>query len=386
MLGIEEGEIDLWYEDFKRYLAKKKRRIKIVNECNEFLLEGRYKFTPDLKFIYHIDKSQDNELSGFILKNSKEFYSQNLPKKIAKRFINYPKVEVIKSSSGLNSFKGTIIYFGIDGKFVGNNIKIFDINNMKLLSLFYEHKFYRNKVSNYYFFKNFFSLPDLLVQNKDKLITVENLIDRFPQDSWTNQTYKKVFNKIYSDYLNYFKFCSLNKNFSYYKPIKLINKLEQDEVFYRIANMLQKNFDIEKFKQPIPLIKMHGDLLLKNIFYSKKGKLYYIDFEDSNKFSVFFDLIKLKCHEARKGRTKFLKNYFLGSYDQEMKKILSYFQYEFFGTSEERMYYYNIHLCEHLLSRFSSQYRIIAKLTKRQKENKCQEFLDFYKNFILSDW
>src|SRR5699024_1918983 len=102
-----------------------------------------------------------------------------------------------------------------------------------------------------------------------------------------------------------------------------INKLMDKVEHYDYKDLFYRNIWEELLELKFPFVKGHGDLRKANILLSNKNnKIYYIDWELSQPFIIFYDLFFLMYHEAVYSQNYLiLDDYFKGRYDNYLHNI-----------------------------------------------------------------
>lgn len=280
------------------------KRIKKIKKLKKYILKNKNKFKSGKYF-------PDKTLSYYVHNNFKEEYNKLFDDKftIKKSIFQYIKETIKKILYTIYVINNKEIFVNSDEGEITCAFITYDEDKYKLFNLSKEYII--TKYSNEYDFKNqiktydemsqFFKIPNLIILNK--LETKEKLIQYKRFDILKNEE----LDVIMEDYLK-----SLERYL-----------LAKKDVDYEII-------DINKKKECIPIIKLHGDLAHKNILYSTCGTVYYIDFTPNYKgyfLNDFFNLIYTQkiIHKNQ----YYYEKYFNGEYNEYIKKVSKIINYEF---------------------------------------------------------
>lgn len=311
----------------KKYIVKEipKKQMVLLNSRN--LLPGEYKFDKNRRFVY----LKNNNLKGKakwllgndpLLKNAKKYL-------VLLNILSNMNFRVLKDEY---DFAGTIYFFTSDHK----RDKIFDLENLKVKTLFLNNYEKEEYIRIYKKFSLYFKQPKI-IEYDSKTIT-EELIDF--DDKWEMES--SVLTKIINDYINYYKSIE-NTYIKLEKNRYILRNLKSDEEI----NFFTTNISNKIINDDIITVDTHGDLRKNNILYqSDKKNIYYIDWELSNKYSLLYDLFFLMYHEALYNNNDFLiKQYMDGEFDSMLVDIYNIFDIEFDITLKKS--YLCISMLEH---------------------------------------
>ena len=128
----------------------------------------------------------------------------------------------------------------------------------------------------------------------------------------------------------------------------------------------------------IPTINQHGDLWLYNIMLGKNGEIYFIDWEHSGCYFLFYDLFWWMQNEALySDNFSYLEIYIMGKYDFHFKEIFGALSYNF--NEKLRKDYVYIFILELLHKRILNNTEVIkntanvlySKLFLKIEQMKC---------------
>ncbi|WP_422123912.1 hypothetical protein DHX103_03635 [Planococcus sp. X10-3] len=305
------------------YINRQKLIMQTFSESTQYLDNGIYKIDNSLKGI----RTDDHETKNFVKnnlinKNSKEQYSY-IKYLVHALFIEKNlKVEKEEKHPG---FGGSIFLPSNNGT---GDVKIFDITNRKVLSLYSNEKNYINKLNKYIEFKGFFKIPEIIYTNDNNKILIEELVEFKSESQWNQEIYIDVFERI------------LNQYKEYGQDIVTRNKVNSS----RIENMVnQSNYDLyaeKKFPHwlgseilnwSFPLVQIHGDMWSANILLANNNSdIYIIDWDNSNEQFFFNDIFWFITYEFIHMNNDYLINsYFNGVFDDTLTAFFNLFGAEF---------------------------------------------------------
>ena len=129
---------------------------------------------------------------------------------------------------------------------------------------------------------------------------------------------------IFSSYEQYYNSSFKNNNYGYAKVSDMLTELKDDETLNDLVCQIEKEISKELITDDIPTINQHGDLWLYNTMLEENGKVYFIDWEHSGEYFLFYDLFWWMQHEALyNDNFSHLERYITGKYDFTLKEYLT---------------------------------------------------------------
>lgn len=217
---------------------------------------------------------------------------------------------VIKHSFGQKDadIQGTVFY-------VNNNIpnpkriKIFDYDKHVVLVKYLDEATYQNEVDLYSLIGMHFGLPKIIKTNSEECI-------------------------LYEELLEHSSLCNSNDTI---KEMMFYQVLDMYCGFLAQYNLLTE----EKQHDNYPIVVQHNDLSTLNIILDKNQECHIIDWEHYGKNIFFYDIFRWIINEAQQEKNVYLlKNYLIGKYDEQLKKLFSAVHCEF--VEKKRVEYLDI--------------------------------------------
>lgn len=307
---------------FSRQEVAEYQKIKLLMNKNlKFLCNGTYKtLTTGKRISYIADKKNMkfiNQSFKQLNKNKKTISSSIVirVKIILSTFIFIRIGTVLESS-----FKGSIIML-----LYGNGVKIFDLENKKVLTNYDFNFVTYQKIKNAHdYFMKYFKTT-IIEFCDENLIFIERYLDFIPSVEWSSQDKENCFISLINSYLNYIK--NFNKGkITTESPQELLRKIittkksfEKTELFQLLKKIIiQCTYEFER-------ILIHGDLKMDNILLYK-DEFYLIDFELSRECIFFHDILNFLVFDALNIQDmSYLNNFLNGEYDIYFKKIFEAF-------------------------------------------------------------
>lgn len=317
---------------------------------SEYLVQGEYVFDDFLTYIHLKDESISAKANNLFKNSYTAIISKKSSLKMAFifiiKYIFFNKVIVNKKTeTDDNFFRGTV-YLPVGN---GEEVRIFDLLNNKISLIFSDRESYNDKINNYRNFQQYFSMPALLSYNNEKLLIIEEYIDFVPNHSWRKEDYLYVMEDIFNREINYFEKCKKKCNYIFRTPLSLLEELPNNNEF---IDFIKNNIKQELMNIKFPFLKLHGDLWISNILLKKEdiNKVYYIDWEYSKDFIMFYDLFFMILNEAYINNNYiYIEKYILGEYDGNFEEIFQIFEMTF--KKKYRLDYLYIYLINQYIDR-----------------------------------
>jgi len=253
---------------------------------------------------------------------------------------------IIEDNENSDGFRGTLLLQNGDGK----GIKIFDFRKEELMLIYSNYDDYEKKIRTYEYFRKYYTIPRILIQNKDELAVTEEYINFELNKDWTDREYDLILKDIFQKSLVYFRSQSGKNDLIRISPISLISKLAlKSYLSEQIINNIGKEF----IDQELPAIKLHGDLWTSNILISQGNnkKIFYIDWERSDVFIFYYDLFNFMWNEFFNNRySSYFERYLSGEYDDYFEQMFRIFNLTF--HKDQRVTYIHIFFLNHFYKRW----------------------------------
>lgn len=327
---------------------EKQKKERLIEQSNE-LSSGDYRFHESRKFAYLNNKRTKNHATWLLgndplMRKSKKLSS-------IKHHLVSSKAFVPDSSEAEVQFNGTIYFFTKHHK----QDRIFDVESSKVKVLFSDEQDKDEYVNTYNTFSPYFKQPQIIEQSASTV--TEELISF--DERWDLQP--SILVQIFDDYIQYYSHenNAASEDISYKDFLKDL-KGEQELTFF------ESNIDQTLLKSTFPTINGHGDLRKNNLLYqSEEDKLYYIDWEFSRNYSLFYDIFFLMYHEALyNDNESLLDAYKKGEFDSQLTTMFS-----LFGQT------YNPAMKKSYLCLFALEHYI-------KKVNCSEKFIQRYQNLL----
>lgn len=224
-----------------------------------------------------------------------------------------------KTSKHEDFFHGSYVLFSnkLKTEVQYGELKVFNLNQEKVLSTFNTIDSFEKKLSNTIYFSKHFFVPRILQSSETDLYIVEELIDFHkpaPNEyiilaNYTLTSYKSYFasvnglgrNGLVGDILNY-------------------NKLENSN--QETIDLISSYINFETLPENLMYIYQHGDLSLSNILIDNQAKIFFIDFEHSGYFSFLYDIMWFWQNEAINNNDfSIIEYYFKGGFDENLAEL-----------------------------------------------------------------
>lgn len=309
---------------------RKKTRLAIASfeEKSIYLELGEYFLDPELKYIYRNDSETIDFIENVIKENNyKLSHKKDIKYKI--KCALAPNKLIISNNLEKRDFRGSIYLLSNDTS-DEKDVKIFDIKTNKVLTVYVEQQNLNKKIEDYKYFGEYFKIPQIIGYDFDKKTSVEELVLSKPKNSWDELDYSKVIESIFSSYEQYYNSTSKNNNYGYARVSDMLSKLKEDETLNNLVCQIEKEISKELIADDIPTINQHGDLWLYNTMLGDNGKVYFIDWEHSGEYFLFYDLFWWMQNEALyNDNLLHLEGYIMGKYDVHFKGVFDALNYNF---------------------------------------------------------
>jgi len=341
----------------KEYFIKSKKSKKILKKKELYFMPGRYSFSARNKKIYYL-KNYDteaflNNLEKNFKFNKKEKGFSGLKTTIRAMVLGLFDVELTHTSNKFNGQLGMITR--------SDSIKIFDLEEKKVLT-FIENKHEYQIIKTAYSKLNKYYNTTFLEFDDEKLCYSEYLIDFKPSNIWNKKEKELVFDHTYNVNKMYFnEYSELH-----YKKISVSKKIKEWQMQENIKKTVENcKLLLQKVDVEIPILTLHGDINLNNILLSE-NKIYFIDFEMSEEYLFFYDILSLIYHEpfsnSWNGEKSYLINYVQGKYDLKLQELFGILNFNY-------------------IPELKKEYFILGVLERAAKMNHAEELLIRILNF-----
>lgn len=314
----------------KKYISKK------LQENSEYLVPGEYVYDDTLTYIYLENKYHQKEIYDVFGRSLINPFYRIILWFIKKGMFN-KKIVMSHSGNNKQNLLGEVCFLGI---YKINDVKVFDFQNNKVLTIFSDENKYKNTIDNYAFFKDFLPTPKIIDFDSKDLIIIEALIEAKSSDRWSKEETNFVMEDIFKRYLNYFYLAKEKGDYILENPIVYLEGIVEEDL---VRDYLSENISDELLNGSFPCLKLHGDLWARNILVStlNNHEIKYIDFEFSDDYILFYDFFWFIYDQAiNYENSTLLDKYVTGEFDSYFKKIFHLFDISF--HSECRKDYFNI--------------------------------------------
>lgn len=310
------------------YRRKARLAIALFVEKSNYLELGEYFLDPELKYIYRNDSDTIDFIETVIKKNNYNLsHKKDIKYKI--KCALAPNKLIISNNFEKEDFRGSIYLLSNDIS-DEKDVKIFDIKTSKVLTVYVEQQNLKKKIEDYKYFGEYFNIPEIMEYDFDKKTSVEELVLSKPKNTWNELDYSKVIETTFSSYEQYYNSSYKNNNYGYAKLSDMLSELKEDETLNDLVCQIEKEISRELITDDIPTINQHGDLWLYNTMLGKNGKVYFIDWEHSGEYFLFYDLFWWMQNEALyNDNFSHLERYIMGEYDVHFKGVFEALNYNF---------------------------------------------------------
>lgn len=315
----------------KKLIDYRRRARLAIASCEEksnYLEPGEYFLDPELRYIYRNDSETIDFIETVIKENNHNLSHKRDIKYKVKRILAPNKLSLLNNPEK-EDFRGSIYLLSNDTS-DEKDVKIFDIKTSKVLTVYVEQQNLKKKVEDYRYFGEYFNIPEITEYDFDKKTSVEELVSSKPKNIWNELDYSKVIETIFSSYEQYYKSSSKNNNYGSAKVSDMLTELKDDETLNDLVCQIEKEISKELITDDIPTINQHGDLWLYNTMLGENGKVYFIDWEHSGEYFLFYDLFWWMQNEALYNNNfSYLERYIMGKYDVHFKEMFDALNYNF---------------------------------------------------------
>lgn len=352
-----------------KLLNYRKRAQLTIQTClsnSEYLEPGEYFVDYNLRYLYRNDLATIKFMEETILKNNfnlnpKEVFNHKIKKTLVPTKIKISNQSTNKKVNG--NFKGTVYLLSNDNT-EEKDVKIFNIKDKQVLSVYVKLDDLKKKIQNYEYFGNYFKIPKINSYDFIKKTTIEELIDSKPKNDWNDFDYTQVIDTIFNSYAEYYKKYAQN-NIIKTKPLgEITTRLYEDKVLSdlstKIVNKISENMKVKE----LPQMYQHGDLWLYNTMLSKNSKeVYFIDWEHSEDYFLFYDLFWWIQNEAiYNNNLSYLENYVSGQYDSYFECICCLKDYSFnYQNRKDYLYIFLLELLDRRVLNSDEKTKEVAK-------------------------
>lgn len=320
------------------YRKKAKLTLDLFVLKSDYLQSGKYCLDTELKYLYRSDSKTINFVKEVVIKNNYNLGNKEGFKNKIKHALAPNKVRLIEKPSK-QLFLGSIYLLSNDIT-DEKDVKIFDINNNKILTVYVGLYALKKKIKAYVYFNKYFDIPKIIDYNYNKKISVEELILSKPKNSWSKLDYEIVIGKIFTNYKLYYESFSSIKHCTSMIFSDIISKLKTDKVLGELVYEIENEISSSIILNEVPRIHQHGDLWLYNTILSANNRVYFIDWEHSEELIFFFDLFFWMKNEALDNSDfSYLMKYLNGSYDHHFKEIYVALKYKFDENLKKDYFY-----------------------------------------------
>lgn len=317
---------------FTRAISERTVLKKIIKDNQKFLMPGKYRVTATngKKIIYLNDNLTENFLKNNVMHLSKQkpAYLKVIIKGVVRNLLT------ISNSKNMSSedFKGSLLMITRN-----HDIRIFDFMEKRSLVILTNKAKLRKLYSNYEEFSKYFSIPKTCF-NLEKLSYTEEYLEFTPYNLWGLSDKERVVKEIFSSYKKYFEAT---------KKIKKSATLKTEHLFYEFQKKVDHRSLVNLIREILiktthnetrwPLVNQHGDLGYHNILLSKSN-CYIIDWEDSNEYVFFYDILNY-FYTSRN-----MDCYFRGEIDDKLSELFQIFNMDY--DRESRMLYFIVFIMQ----------------------------------------
>ena len=230
----------------------------------------------------------------------------------------------VENEEKFPGFRGSIFLPSNNGT---GDVKIFDLTNKKVLTIYSNEINYSNKLHTYSEFKNFFKIPEIIYNNDNKKILIEELVEFKSESQWNQTIYLEVFESILNQYKKYGQEIVKWNKMKSSKIESVVNQSGYAQYYGKHFPDWREN---EILKWSFPLVQVHGDMWSANILLANNSDIYVIDWDNSNEQFFFNDIFWFITYEYIHLNNDFLINSYLnGAFDDALTALFTLFGVEF---------------------------------------------------------
>ena len=226
----------------------------------KYLLPGKYKYNKKYGYLCLDDgKTQlkaDNIFTNRAGNNQNKRMSYKEHIKACIRYIVFGNLK-IEHDEIESKFKGTIlIYTGYTNQ--RTNIKIFDLINSEIATIFVDKEAYRSTISNYEHFYDLYPMPAIKFKDDKNLTIIEEYVDSYQGYEKDNKYYNYVMKEVFNNTIKHFDIAAKNNLFQLATPTDLLKHLPEND---EMIKCIWDNLDNKLKDMNFPFLKLHGDLI-----------------------------------------------------------------------------------------------------------------------------
>ena len=344
----------------KEYKKKSKRVIDSLIDKSEYLESGGSITDTEFKYLYRNEQDTSEFMNKVLKLNNYNLSSKASLKKEFKKFLLPRNLRVINETED-KDFSGSIFLLSNDNS-DQKDVKIFDIKKNKVLTVYVRLDSLNKKIANNNYFSPYFNIPEIISYDLDKKISVEELIISKPKAIWNEMDYSNVIKEIFSSYKKYYEVVGKSQVYSCSNSSNMLLELKKDNIIKKLAVRIEKEISQCMIDKDIPMVNQHGDLWLYNTMLCENGNIYFIDWEHSGKYFLFFDLFWWMQNEAiYNSDMSYVSGFLSGSYDDHFYKLFSLLDYNY--IKEHRKDYFLIFIIELLYKRYLNNTEDLKKVS-----------------------
>jgi len=322
----------------RELISIKKKAINNFIRQAGYLLPGRYHIDSSLTMIYH-----ENDPEGYM--KARSFLHTSSINLLLRCLLMILKVLCfrhqihVESSSDQDGneqgFCGTVCIIGI----AKSSGKVFDFNSGRVLTYYADADEFSSVLTNHAYYSRYFLQPSVLYFSSQELITVEEYIESKHARLWTEDEFSAVARDVLSRYT---AFLSSKIGNQCSEKIWVYDLVRDKARKYKINKLILSQIKPELLQTAFPCTRLHGDLWPSNILLkADSGEIRYIDFEMSDSYIFFYDILWFLCAYAFIDNDFFLLGKYLsGEYDGYLDACFKACGMEF--IPEYRLDYINI--------------------------------------------
>lgn len=285
-------------------LLKKNKRAKMFLHQNvDLLMNGIYRINKSQTQIYEIGYKRFASFEAQYQYGS--IKANNTKKQRILTLINHLLCKKsFKVQTKDKIFEGQLLCITT----MNNNIKVFDTEKRKLISVYEDESFFNRLVDNRNYWSQYFRVPDYVVKRGKYNIIEEDILQ------------KKNFNScdilplLIDDYIQYFNKVELSKD--------IIIDGDKLNKFCQLISINEEEFlsylNSSEYRECV----VHGDLWRSNIIYTGE-KWFYIDFENVGTRVFYYDILLYIYIDWILGDESLMERFFNGELDNLFSSLYS---------------------------------------------------------------
>ncbi|MBR6033918.1 MAG: phosphotransferase [Clostridia bacterium] len=195
--------------------------------------------------------------------------------------------------------------------------KFFNFNDNIVLTKFNNRGKFETRVRNMQYFSKFFNVPELVEYKFEDMTIQEKCIKKNK-----NFNAEEVLIELLKQYKNYFIAIAENRDYEIETKVDYKKYVFDSTFSQNIYEAINNNIASAR-------LKMHGDLWRSNIILDN-DKMYMIDFEKSDTFSMTYDFFTFIFNEyVIKNDSQLLDNFFSGNFDEILTELFKTFNLKY---------------------------------------------------------